>query len=60
MPPEDYSMRKWEHLPALCEAFERWNHTPAFEARRSFLLGVPHPLKEVLVRHILETSQPTG
>lgn len=46
--------RKWNRLTDLLRAYEKLYHTPLFEARRGFLLGLDDELKVTLVRHIFD------
>ncbi len=53
MPAGQYQERKWDRLPELLRACEKFHDTPVFEARRSFLLGLDPDLRRLLVRHLL-------
>ena len=54
MSPEQFTERKWDRLPELLRACEKFHDTPVFEARRSFLLGLDPELRRLLVRHLLD------
>jgi hypothetical protein len=56
MPLEEYEEQKWERMTELSRHYDKIVHTPLFEARRSFLLGLDEPMKILLVRHIFETE----
>ncbi len=56
---EEFDELKWELLPQLLQAYEKIDHIPYFEARRSYLLGLPEPLQIALVRHIFEEEKIT-
>lgn len=57
MPDEEFQQQKWDHLPELLNAYEKVYHTNLFEARRSFLLGLPVHLQILLVRHIFDEKE---
>lgn len=51
---EEFQELKWERLTDLLRAYEKVYHTPLFEGRRSFLLGLDEDMKTALVRHIFD------
>lgn len=54
MSPEQFTEKKWDRLPELLRACEKFYDTSLFEARRSFLLGLDPDLRRLLVRHLLD------
>ncbi len=49
---DEFQELKWNRLTDMLRAYEKVYHTPLFEARRSFLLGLDEEMKVTLVRHI--------
>lgn len=51
---DEFQQLKWDRLTDLLRAYEKVYHTPLFEGRRTFLLGLDENMKLALVRHIFD------